>query len=297
MHWGIRKKREESHRQSGYKVYGDGRIEISKGVEMQRLVATNSKIGMSKSLTGHAYMSFLPTDNAEYINTMAPKSKIKDLKRDTILTLETKNHLKSPSVKEAEQINIEVMKKYAKELEAFQKSTKKNKNVFTDVSKESLSYLNTFDGAITEFVGTHKGTPEMHKEFQMWSKNQSNEKYDPLIHPEKYPSIMYAAANRRIGETADSSAQLFTSKLLAAVEHKGYNMLRDENDVGVGRWAAPVIVIKPESNVAVTLSKKISGRTLRQSQKYIERVKRDWKKLGLDEYMLSTNIKTGLAVK
>lgn len=271
MKWGVRKGYESHPKQPGYKVNDDGRIEISSGQKMQRLVTSSSR-----PLKGYSYMSFLPADNAQYIYKMAPNTNARgsDLKRDTILTLKTKRELKSPSLDEAQQINVELMKKHAEELKAYSHSTDKNKKFDTFVSKETSAYFDMIGKEVAngdlEYYVKNK---EMVKEFEVLNKHDYASKTSELLyHPEKYPATMYAIAQRHIAND-DPSVEPYKKQLLNAVESKGYNMLRDEVDVRTGLWTAPVIVLKPEENIEVVLSKRISDRTLQQSQRYVEKGK------------------------
>jgi hypothetical protein len=274
MHWGIHKQHEEL----GYKVYGDGRIEIQSGTQMQRLVASKLKNTSSRPLKDYAFASFLPTDNAQYVYKMAPKTKASgsDLKRDTILVLKTKQKLKSPSLDEAQQINIQIMKKHADELREYSKAVREKKKF--SLSKETDAYFSMITKEAEEFDNLESYTKNeaMHNEFKSMTKSDPvTLNTDLLYHPEKYPAFMYAIANRHIGND-DPEVEPFKKELLGAIESKGYNMVRDETDARTGLWEAPVIVLKPEDNIEISLSKKISGRTLRQSQQYIDKAKRDW---------------------
>ena len=57
---GKRLLKESQTKSKGYKIYGDGRIEIDKGVSIQRLISNKSK----QSLSGMTYASFTKNDNA-----------------------------------------------------------------------------------------------------------------------------------------------------------------------------------------------------------------------------------------
>ena len=69
---------------------------------------------------------------------------------------------------------------------------------------------------------------------------------------------------------------------MTSVKSKGYNMLRDENDLGMA--ASPVIVLDPETNISIKLSEKLSKQTVKEARIYLEQAKVDWKSLGLSEY-------------
>ena len=74
-----------------YKIFGDGRIVINEGVELQRLV--NSK-QTSQLPHGITYASFTANDNAKYINYIGKKGLFGG-GRDTKLTITTKTKLKT----------------------------------------------------------------------------------------------------------------------------------------------------------------------------------------------------------
>ena len=87
-----------------YKIFGDGRIVINEGVELQRLV--NSK-QTSQLPHGITYASFTGNDNAKYINYIGKKGLFGG-GRDTKLTITTKTKLKSPSVQEGTRVLIKI---------------------------------------------------------------------------------------------------------------------------------------------------------------------------------------------
>lgn len=295
MKWGIRK----DPNSVKYKIYGNGRIEIPAGEQLQRLVASEkfakkkssgSLNIMSAPLKKYSYMSFTPTDTADYINEMSPDNKAQSLKRDTVLSLETNVLLKSPTLSEAEAINLDVAKKQSKELVAFIKlpSDKKNYDRLSPaaqawrimVERESM-------GDYSEF---HKTTEAIDKEIKLYNDHPRDKAYDPVIHPEKYPAFMYAITNREIA-ASDKYTTPFIDDFLSEVKSKGYNMLRDENDFG--RWAAPVIVLDPEKNVKITVSEKISKKTIKEARKYLKQANVDWVALGLTKNEVGEYIKKG----
>lgn len=107
MKWGVRRYEDKSGhltpaRKKRYKDYGDGRIEIEKGAELQRLVGKNNK----QSIDGMTYASFTKHDNNKYVKTLSGITG----GRDTKLTLTAKTTLKSPSTKEASRIFFKTLK-------------------------------------------------------------------------------------------------------------------------------------------------------------------------------------------
>lgn len=114
MRWGIRKKYEPSDFKTNnhaavkgrdYKDYGDGRIEIKKGTNLQRLVGSNNK----QDLAGETYASFTKYDNSSYMKHIAGKGFLGG-GRDTLLKLKATQDLKSPSTKDAGKTFFKVLK-------------------------------------------------------------------------------------------------------------------------------------------------------------------------------------------
>ena len=106
--WGVRRfqNKDGSLTAAGekrYKDYGDGRIEIEKGAELQRLVGDGHK----KDLKGISYASFTKYDNNSYIKTLTG---FMGGGRDTKLTLTAKTKLVSPSKEEAKNIFFKMLK-------------------------------------------------------------------------------------------------------------------------------------------------------------------------------------------
>lgn len=288
MKWGVRKDRYKNVVRK-YKIHGDGRIEIQPGQELQRLVTSEKSVRkhlspMSSPLQKYAYMSFTPSDNAEYINIMSPDNKKQRMKRDNILTLEAKTDLISPSLSEAEKINVELAKGYAKELATLKKLPVDRKN-FESLSEETQSWSILVErDPISNYSEFYRTSKALDKEIQLYF----DKGYDPLEYPEKYPAYMYALTNREIA-ASDNYTSPYVDKFMTSVKSKGYNMLRDENDLGM--MASPVIVLDPETNISIKLSEKLSKQTVKEARIYLEQAKVDWKSLGLSEYEVSDKIK------
>lgn len=88
-----------------YKDYGDGRIEIKKGTNLQRLVGANNK----QDLSGTTYASFTKHDNNSYLKVITGKGFLGG-GRDTKLTLKTTADLKSPSTNDAAKMFFKMLK-------------------------------------------------------------------------------------------------------------------------------------------------------------------------------------------
>lgn len=89
-----------------YKIHGDGRIEISKGTKIQRLVGANSK----QDINGITYASFTTNDNARYTHGLNNKALGKQGIHNLKLNLVAKEDLKSPSNNEATKIFFEMLR-------------------------------------------------------------------------------------------------------------------------------------------------------------------------------------------
>lgn len=93
-----------------YKLDDDGRIEIQKGAEMQRIIdGLMSKNGIQ----GQTYASIGKNDNNQYMNVLA-KAKV-----SKVLKLTAKTTLKSPSTNEASDMFFDTLKKDKKILDEF----------------------------------------------------------------------------------------------------------------------------------------------------------------------------------
>lgn len=117
MKWGVVKERPKSTNKRGYKIHGDGRIEIEKGTELQRLVGKRNK----QDLSGMTYASFTKNDNNKYIQVLGGKG-ILGGGRDTKLTLKATTKLKSPSVQEASSTFFKLLKDNPDLNEAYSKT-------------------------------------------------------------------------------------------------------------------------------------------------------------------------------
>lgn len=159
MKWGVRRfqnddgtltaKGRQRYGEDRYKDHGDGRIEIQKGAELQRIIMDNKY--SRQNLDGMTYASVRKSDNNAYMTMFGKPGESR------VLKLTAKTELKSPSVDEAASIffklakeNPTVMKEYKDAMyipdeKQFQKevdqilkgNTSKNQNLY-----ERYFYLN-----------------------------------------------------------------------------------------------------------------------------------------------------------
>ena len=202
---------------NGYKIYGDGRIEIPKGTKLQRLVGKNTK----QDLAGMLYASFTANDNARYIVKIGGKGLFGG-GRDTLLTLTAKKDLKSPSAKEAATTFFEMLRdnpKLNKQMDSvpllYSYNDKELKRVFSDISKNKMD------------------------DYQMINSALMFEAFSPI-------------------------KDAWFSKL----KEKGYNMLRDENDVSNGYSKNPIILFDGSSSVSLESSTFISDNMRKEAKAY-----------------------------
>lgn len=114
-----------------YKIYGDGRIEIKSGTNLQRLIGSNSK----QDLSGVTYASFTKHDNNSYLKVLAGKGFLGG-GRDTKLTLKTTADLKSPSSKDAAKMFFKMLKDDPELADTYSKTLFGKK--YTDKELDSL---------------------------------------------------------------------------------------------------------------------------------------------------------------
>ena len=118
--WGIRRfqnkdgsltaKGRKRYGEDRYKLHDDGKIEIEKGAELQRIIDGK----MSKTdLKGPTYASIGKNDNNQYMNILAKDGVSK------VLKLTAKTSLKSPSTNEAADMYFKVLKDNPKALKEF----------------------------------------------------------------------------------------------------------------------------------------------------------------------------------
>lgn len=135
MKWGVRRYEDKTGHltpvgKKRYKDYGDGRIEIEKGAELQRLVGKNNK----QSIDGMTYASFTKHDNNKYVKTLSGITG----RRDTKLTLTAKTTLKSPSTKEASSIFFKTLKDNPELNDIYANSPFRMGKKYTDTELDNL---------------------------------------------------------------------------------------------------------------------------------------------------------------
>lgn len=227
MRWGVRRtpaqlghKPSKTDQEKGYKIYGDGRIEISKGTELQRLIGKKNK----QDLAGMTYASFTKNDNARYITKIAGKGPFGG-GRDTKLTLTATENLRSPSNKEAAKIFFEMLR---------------------DNPDLNDAYGNT------PFMAGQK-----------YSKKEL-ENYITETDSSKGSSAYSMANSSLMFESMTPVRDAYFSKL----KEKGYNMLRDENDVGSGYAKNPVILLDGSKSVSIESSAFITTAMRKEAKAY-----------------------------
>lgn len=142
--WGVRRFQNEDgsltakgrkrYGEDRYKLYDDGKIEIEKGAELQRVIDGL----MSKTdLKGPTYASIGKNDNNQYMNILAKEGVSK------VLKLTAKTTLKSPSTNEAANMFFDVLKNNPKALNEFKEM---------GTYAENVGLINNFDRKLDTIV-------------------------------------------------------------------------------------------------------------------------------------------------
>ena len=201
MRWGVRKKYEPSDFKNSssapkkgvdYKDYGDGRIEIKKGTNLQRLVGANNK----QDLAGQTYASFTKHDNNSYIKHIAGKGFLGG-GRDTLLKLKATEDLKSPSTKEAGQTFFKVLKENPKLRDEYaqtpwgRKYSDKELDKFIS-GKNDKTMLEEYKMANTQFMfsNTNNIKKEFYRQIQSNGYNMLRDENDVESGYAKSPIIL-----------------------------------------------------------------------------------------------------------
>ena len=218
--WGVRRFEDKNGKltpagKKRYKDYGDGRIEIEKGADMQRLVGGNHK----KDLKGMIYTSVRESDNQNYIRKLTGPL---GGGRDTKLTLTAKTTLKSPSTDEASKL--------------FFKTLKDNPDLNEAYSKTPI----------------------------MMGHKYSDKQLDDFISGKKKSYEDYQIANSQF--MFDESMGKVRDAYFENVKKAGYNILRDENDIGSGYAKTPIILLDGDSSVSIK-SSEIITKAMKQDAK------------------------------
>lgn len=222
MKWGVRRFQNEDgtltakgrkrYGEDRYKVYDDGRIEIQKGAELQRIVdGYVSKDGIK----GSTYASIGKNDNNQYMNILAKSGTSK------VLKLTAKTTLKSPSSDEAANIYANVLRNNPKALKEF-----KEMKTFA----EDSGAVKDFDSVLNKALSgkaTAKETKELYtlanylfvyddqietskslfyKEVQNKGYNMLRDEYDSLSGVVKSPIILL---------DGESSVSIKSSKIVS----------------------------------------------------------------------------------
>ncbi len=228
MKWGVRRYQDKNGRltpsgKKHYKDYGDGRIEIEKGAELQRLVGDGHKT----ELKGMTYASVRNSDNQRYIKTLTGPFGA----RDTKLTLTTNTKLISPSTSEASSIFFKTLKNDPKLNEAYSK------------------------------------TP-----LQMGKKYKDKELEDLISGKNKKAYQEYQVANSQF--MFDESMGAIRTAYFNNLKKAGYNILRDENDIGSGYAKTPIIILDSEISVSLKSSEVITKAMKKDAKNYVKQYKK-----------------------
>ena len=228
MKWGVRRYEDKTGHltpagKKRYKDYGDGRIEIEKGAELQRLVGKHNK----QSIDGMTYASFTKHDNNSYVKELSGLLG----GRDTKLTLTAKTTLRSPSTKEASSIFFKTLKNDPKLNEAYSK------------------------------------TP-----LQMGKKYKDKELEDLISGKNKKAYQEYQVANSQL--MFDESMGNIRTAYFNNLKKAGYNILRDENDIGSGYAKTPIIILDSEISVSLKSSEVITKAMKKDAKNYVKQYKK-----------------------
>lgn len=245
MKWGIRRDRNKGGSSTSspkrynegavkgkeYTDYGDGRITIKKGTNLQRLIGPDTK----QDIAGATYASFTKYDNNSYIRHIAGKGFLGG-GRDTKLTLKATTDLKSPSTEEAGKLFFQLLK---------------------DNPKVREDYGNSF-----------LGMRYKDKELDALAKGSNKEK----------TIEEYKLANSTFGLYSTKSTQ---DAFYKVVEDKGYNMLRDENDISAGYSKAPVILLDGSKSVTIESRTSVNDEMRKEAKSYVKQYRKhgeEWMK-------------------
>lgn len=217
-----------------YKDYGDGRIEIEKGAELQRIIdGKMSKTG----LKGQTYASIGKHDNNMYMNTLSKAGTSK------VLKLTAKTTLKSPSTDEAASIFFKTLKKNPEALAEYKKA----------IAKEA-DYL-----PVTE--------DKFNKHMAEIIKGGATSKKDGDLSLDMY----YLNANYLF--VKDDAIPKAREAFYQELKKQGYNMLRDDYDTvsNYGAVKSPIILLDGEASVNIESAKIVNKAMMKDSYKYCKK--------------------------
>lgn len=119
MKWGVRKARATGDRRGAggrgsYQIHPDGKIEITRGAEISRVVRNTNGffggVGRGWDNGLPVYASFLPNDTAKYEHFFGRSKSLFVKEASTVLKLTPKNKLVAPGPKEASKIFYDLAK-------------------------------------------------------------------------------------------------------------------------------------------------------------------------------------------
>lgn len=239
MHWGFRKERDKSSstplqdlKPQGVSIGKDGSISIEKGAAIQRLVRSNGQSLPMKDIT---YASINAYDNSRYIKVIGGKG-VFGGGRDTILSIQTTQPIKAPSVIE---------------------STKIVSNMMMNDPQFRLHNTKPFGGPISNKELEQIKADPIGKTAQAWYTNTNTKlTFDPSFDPDA-PHVQ-----KRFREEFQS---------------KGYNAVRDENDIRSKISKTPIIVFSPEKSLKVVKKTTIDDKLRKANKQQLKQYKRNGK--------------------
>jgi hypothetical protein len=239
MRWGVSQERQSSTGVQNLKPQGvaigkDGSVSIEKGSSLQRLVRSNGQSLPMKDIT---YASINAYDNARYIKVIGGKGFFGG-GRDTVLSLQTTQPIKAPSVTE---------------------STRIVSNMMVNDPQFRLHNTKLFGAPINAKELAQLKADPVGKTAQAWYVNTNTKlTFDPSFDPDA-PHVQ-----KRFREEFQS---------------RGYNAVRDENDVRSKIAKAPLIIFSPEKSLKVVKKTTIDDKLRKANKQQLKQYKRtgkDW---------------------
>lgn len=242
MRWGIRNAANSSHttlpkgvqdlKPQGVTIGKDGSISMEKGANLQRLVRSNGKSLPMKDLT---YASINAYDNAKYIKVIGGKGFFGG-GRDTILSIQTTQAIKAPSVIEGTRIVSDMM-------------------IRDPVFRKHNTAL--------------FGSPINDRELKQI-------KADPVG---KTAQAWYDHTNTKLtfDKEFDPDAPFVQKRFREEFQSKGFNAVRDENDINSRIAKAPIIIFSPEKSLKVVKTTQIDDALRKANKQTLKRYKKNGK--------------------
>jgi hypothetical protein len=95
----------------------------------------------------------------------------------------------------------------------------------------------------------------------------------------KTAQIVYSSTNQKLtfGKDFDSSAPLVQKRVREEFQKRGYNAVRDENDIGSKIAKAPIIIFSPEKSLKVVKTTEITDKIRKANKETLKRYKKNGK--------------------